>query len=134
MLSIGQVAKRAQIRIETIRYYEQQGLIPTPARRPSGYRQYMDDIIPRLRFIQRAKALGFSLQDIKELLSLRSEPGTPCQAVRQKAMAKAGEIRQKIATLERMVLALQPLIEGCPPDEPISECPILNTLDHEESR
>lgn len=132
MLSIGQVAKMTQVRIETIRFYEREGLIPKPARKPSGYRQYTDEVILRLHFIRRAKGLGFSLTEIKDLLSLRTGKGTCCKAVRQKAIGKANDIERKIAALKRMILALQPLIDQCREESPISECPILNALDHEE--
>ncbi len=76
-LSIGRVARRAGVGVETVRFYERQGLIEEPPRRMSGYREYDEDVVSRLGFIRRAKELGFTLKEIKELLSLRRDPSTP---------------------------------------------------------
>src|SRR2546425_2915207 len=81
-LTIGQVADAADVNIQTIRYYERRGLFPTPRRTPAGYRQYADDAVARLRFIKHAQELGFSLQEIQELLGLRVRHGAACDAVR----------------------------------------------------
>jgi len=79
-LTIGQVAKRSGIGIETLRYYERKGLVEEPPRTESGYRQYPEDVVARIRFIRRAKELGFKLSEISELLSLRVDPNTTCGA------------------------------------------------------
>ncbi|MCH8048022.1 MAG: MerR family transcriptional regulator, partial [Planctomycetes bacterium] len=77
-LTIGQLARRAEVGVETVRFYEREGLLEEPARRPSGYRQYDEGVVDRLRFIRRAKQLGFTLKEIRELLSLRLDPATTC--------------------------------------------------------
>jgi len=131
-LTIGQVAKRAGVGVETIRFYEREGLIGKPARRPSGYRQYEPDIVRRIRFIQRAKELGFSLREITELLSLRVARGRACEAVKARAAAKMEDIESKIAGLERMKRALTSLVEACAGRGSVGECPILDALDADE--
>src|SRR2546422_7048239 len=80
-LTMGQVARAADVNIQTIRYYERRGLFPTPRRTPAGYRQYAGDAVARLRFIKHAQELGFSLKEIQELLGLRVRHGAACDAV-----------------------------------------------------
>ena len=128
-LTIGQVAKRAGVNIETVRYYERQGLIPEPSRRASGYRQYSADFVKRIQFIKRAQTLGFSLKEITELLELRIEPDTACDEVRSRAEQKVESIEEKIQTLARMKQVLDELIVACNRRGVTSECPILTTLD-----
>lgn len=128
-LTIGQLAKRAKVNIQTIRYYERRGIIPEPPRRNSGYRQYSTEMITRLQFIRRAKELGFSLEEIGDLLSLRLDLKTPCSVVKRKAEAKLSDIAEKIKTLQRMETALFKLTEACSGRGPISECPILEALE-----
>ena len=126
--SIGQVARRADVGIETVRFYEREGLLDEPDRKPSGYRQYDESVVARLRFIRRAKELGFTLKEIKELLSLRVDPSTTCADVRRRAESKAADIDEKIRTLRRMKRALVKLTKTCAGRGPISECPILDAL------
>src|SRR5215469_14163370 len=102
LLTIGQLARRAGVGIETVRFYERQGLLAEPARRASGYRQYTEDVVTRLRFIRRAKELGFSLREIAELIALRLDPTKTCGDVRRRAKAKVADIEAKIRDLERM--------------------------------
>jgi len=132
LLRIGEVAQLAGVGIETIRFYEREGLIAEPSRRESGYRQYRPDAVARLRFIRRAKELGFSLQEIKELLSLRIDPATTCDNVQERAEAKVRDIEEKIHTLQRMKKTLAALVTACPGQGPIRECPILEALDDSE--
>ena len=134
LLTIGQVAKHAGVNVETIRFYEREGLIGKPQRRPSGYRQYEPDIIRRIGFIQRAKELGFSLREIGELLSLRVARGQTCTDVKARAVAKIEGIDGKIAVLERMRAALVRLSAACVGRGPVSECPILDALDEGDDR
>lgn len=131
-LTIGQVARHAGVGVETIRYYEREGLLPPPPRSASGYRHYPADSVRRLAFIRHAKALGFSLADIRELLALRAEPGASSEPVRQLAQTKLTEIRDKIAALEKMQQTLEQLVEQCPGHVPTSECPILDALSDTE--
>jgi MerR family mercuric resistance operon transcriptional regulator len=132
-LTIGQVARHAGVGIETVRFYERQGLLEEPARKQSGYRQYGEDVVARLRFIRRAKELGFSLKEIKELLALRVDPTTTCAEVRSKAAAKLTDVEQKIEALQRIRKALVKLTAVCRGRGPTSECPILDALDGEEA-
>lgn len=133
-LTIGAVARGAQVGVETVRFYEREGLIDEPPRRRSGYRQYPADTVRRVLFIRRAKDLGFTLKEIGELLSLRVEPRTTCADVRELATAKIGDIERKIAELERMKAALARLARSCRGKGPTSECPILDALDDQEAR
>ncbi|GMT47624.1 MAG: MerR family transcriptional regulator [bacterium] len=131
-LTVGQLAKKAEVNIETIRYYERRGLIPKPSRRESGYRQYTQDTVTRIQFIKRAKELGFSLREILELLSLRLDPGTTCGDVKKRADIKIAEIEEKIRILRRMKRTLITLTMECKGSGPGRECPILEALDSEK--
>ncbi|MEJ2347199.1 MAG: heavy metal-responsive transcriptional regulator [Gammaproteobacteria bacterium] len=133
-LTIGQVAQRAGISVEAIRYYEKQELLAKPVRNASGYRQYSLEAVRRLRFIQRAKDLGFTLREVRELLALRAEPGVSCADVRQQATDKITGIDQKLRRLTQMRDALQTLADECDTKTPLSECPILEALEREEER
>lgn len=116
----GQLAKRSGVGIEALRFYEREGLIPKPARTSSGYRQYPPDTVERVRFIRRAQLLGFQLKDVKELLSLRETPASGRQEVREKAVAKLGDIETKIQDLEAMRVELNRLVAACDGSEPIA--------------
>ena len=115
--------------MQTIRYYERRGLLPQPARTASGYRKYSDDAIRRLRFIRQAQALGFSLSEIEELLSLRMQPGTTCGDIRQRARQKIATVNTKMDELQRIKDALGKLARACRGNGPTSECPILDALE-----
>lgn len=127
-LTIGKVAKRAQVNVETVRYYERRGLIPEPPRRRSGYRQYSGDDVARIKFIKHAKEVGFTLREISELLSLRVDPHTTSSEIKKKANAKINEIEEKIRSLQMMKIALSRLATQCRGEGPTSECPILEAL------
>ncbi|MCZ6807978.1 MAG: MerR family DNA-binding protein [Deltaproteobacteria bacterium] len=130
-LTIGQVAKQAGVGVETIRFYERRGLIAEPKRRASGYRQYALDAVRRIRFIRRAKELGFTLEEISDLLSLRVDPNSTSSDVRKRARDKITDIEDKIARLERMRAALKRVASKCKGRGPTSECPILEELERE---
>lgn len=133
-LTIGQVARKAGFGIETVRFYERNGLIDEPPRKTSGYRQYPESVISRLQFIKRAKELGFSLREIKELLSLRVDPTTTCSDIRERAAAKITDIEGKIQSLEKIKEVLMGLTTSCSGLGPVSECPIVEALEREERR
>jgi Cu(I)-responsive transcriptional regulator len=128
-MTIGQVAREAGIGVETIRYYEREGLLDPPARRPSGYRQYAADVVARLRFIRQAQRLGFTLREIRELLELRLDPRAKRAQVRLRAKAKLADIDQRIEELRRMKQALTPLIKACDGIGTLDGCPILAAID-----
>lgn len=128
-LRTSDVAKQADVNLETIRFYERKGLIPKPPRTTSGYRTFSPEMVRRVRFIRRAQELGFSLKEIKELLALRVDPATTCADVRQQAEAKVSDIDEKIRTLQSMKRVLTRLVATCPSRGTIRECPILDSLD-----
>jgi len=127
--TIGQMAKKAGVNIETIRYYERIGLIPEPPRQSSGYRLYSPDFVKRILFIKRAQTLGFSLKEIAELLDLRVEPDTACGDVRDRVEMKLADIEEKIQTLERLKAILGELVTACNQRQSTHECPVLEALD-----
>lgn len=127
-LLIGELARQAGLNITAVRFYERRGLLPDVERASSGYRLYPPVAVDRLLFIQRAKSLGFSLDEIAELLSLNQNPATCCQDVRDKAAAKMADIEHKLAQLQRIHAALNELVQQCPGDGPSSTCPILTAL------
>jgi Hg(II)-responsive transcriptional regulator len=133
-LTIGKVARGAGLAIDTIRYYEREGLLQKPARTPSGYRQYPEEAVARLRFICQAKELGFTLAEIRELLALKVAPGKSCADVRACAQQKIADVEQRIAQLNRMKRALAKLATACSGRGPTSECPILEALEYKELR
>ncbi len=123
-LRIGEAAERSNVGIETIRYYERQGLLAEPDRRPSGYRQYDETVVARLQFIRRAKELGFTLAEIKELLGLWFDVNTKCVHVRQRAEQKIADIEDKIRLLQKMKRSLKKIIEQCASRDAIDDCPL----------
>jgi Zn(II)-responsive transcriptional regulator len=128
-LTIGQLAKKADVNIDTIRYYERRGLIPKPRRRGSGYREYSDETTKRIQFIKHSKDLGFSLREIQELLSLKVEPDHSCFEVKKKAEAKISNIESKIRTLQRMKKVLVKMTKSCSGIGPVRDCSILEALE-----
>jgi len=128
-LTIGKVARCAAVGVETIRFYERQGLIAEPHRTRSGYRLYPEETVLRLHFIRRAKALGFSLREIRELLALRVDPEGRSAEVKARAQGKITTIEEKIRTLQRMQETLVRLTTACDGCAPVSACPILEALD-----
>ena len=127
-MSIGEVARRAGIGVETVRFYEREGLLAEPQRRASGYRQYGEDAVDALRFIRRAKELGFTLKEISGLLNLRLDTTASRADVREQARAKVADIEARIADLQRMRGSLLKLIRKCHGEGPLTGCPILEAL------
>ena len=128
-LKIGEVAKRSEVGVETIRYYERQGLLAEPERRPSGFRQYDESVVSRLLFIRNAKELGFTLAEIKELLGLWFDVNTKCVHVRQRAEKKITNIEDKIRLLQKMKRSLKKIINQCEGRNTVDECPLWLGLD-----
>lgn len=132
-LTIGQLAKQSRVNLETIRHYERRGLLRRPPRTDSGYRIFSANDVQRIRFIKRAQELGFSLKEIQELLALRIHPGTSCAEIRQRTEVKIADIDEKIRTLKAMKKALVRLTNACSGRGPVSDCPILESLQEENS-
>ena len=128
MLTTSQLAHKAGVNVETLRYYERRGLLPEPPRRASGYRQYSQDDVARLQFIKRAKELGFTLQEVQELLDLRVDPDTPCAMVKRRADLKIIDIEDKLRSLKKIKKALNKLAAPCSGRGPVGDCPILEAL------
>ena len=127
-ITIGAVARQAGIGIDTIRYYEREGLLPKPRRRASGYRDYDGGAVERLRFIRRAKDLGFTLEDIRELLALSTDRERGVKSVRQRAEVRLAEVERRIRELQRVKRGLKQLIDACPGHGALEHCPILRAL------
>ena len=127
-MTIGELAAAAHVNVQTVRYYERRGILSAPDRTASGYRTYEAEALDRLRFIRRAQELGFSLEEISELLELRVEDPASCPAVEARTRAKLEDVRRKMSGLQRMEAVLERLVSTCAAREPTSECPILETL------
>ena len=132
-LTIGRLARQAGVNLETVRYYERRGLLPKPPRSASGYRLFPAEAARWLRFIRRAQELGFSLGEIRELLALRLSASARRTDVRKRAEAKIADIDAKIRSLDSMKRTLRKLTNSCNGCGPIAECPILESLDKENS-
>lgn len=127
-MSIGRLAAQARVNIDTIRYYERQGLLPPAERSASGYRKYSQSDLERLRFILRSKDLGFTLAEIGELLSLTSNRRSDMDGVKRKARTRLEQVEQKIAELKRVKRGLEKLIDACPGHGELAGCPIVAAL------
>lgn len=127
----GEVAQRTGVNKETVRYYEERGLITKPDRRRSGYRIFTNQQIDEIRFIKRAQQLGFTLREIKELLELRMDKGTTCSEIKSEAQDKYRDVVEKIQDLQRIKDTLLELIDSCNGDGPKGDCPILEALEGE---
>jgi MerR family transcriptional regulator, copper efflux regulator len=125
-LGIGQLAKRGGVGIDTVRYYERNGLLAPRDRLTSGYRRYGELEVARLRFIRRAQALGFTLKEIKDLLALSAQRDVG--RVKRSAQAKLHDVETRIADLVRVRDGLATLIDACPGHGRSADCPILRAL------
>ncbi len=128
-MHIGDVATRAGVNTQTLRYYERRGILGEPKRSASGYREYPTDTVRLIRFIKRAQELGFTLTEIEELIALRQTTPKRRVKVRELAAAKMKDIDAKLARLQAMRSALYTLVEDCACGEGALTCPILEALD-----
>ncbi len=131
-LTIGELAKRGGVNLETIRYYEQRELIPKPPRSTSGYRIFPSKAVQRVRFIKQAQELGFSLKEVKELLALQDNPHSTGSDVRELATAKLADIEAKMKVLRAMKKSLTDLTATCNGKSSIGECPIMKSLNSDK--
>ncbi len=127
--TIGRLARGVGCRVETIRYYERRGLIMPVSRTPSGYRLYNEDSLRRLSFIRHAKELGFTLEEIRELLRLRVDSSTVCERVKERTEAKLHSVERKIESLLSIRRILKDLLRACTTRSPTEPCPILGAME-----
>lgn len=127
-MKIGELAQRSGVGIDTVRYYERERLLPRAQRLASGYRVYDDADLKRLRFVRRAKTLGFTLPEIRDLLTLSDHRDQDMSALKGVAAEKLADVRARLAELERMREALETLIASCPGHGALAQCPILDAL------
>lgn len=128
MLKIGGVARQAELSIDAVRFYEREGLLGRVRRSSAGQRQYDEDTVRRLAFVRRATALGFSLAEVKSLLTLRVSARMPCDRVRERALSKLSDIDRRIAELQEMRDALARIASGCESGAALGSCPFLDEL------
>ncbi|WP_460001753.1 Hg(II)-responsive transcriptional regulator [Paradesulfitobacterium aromaticivorans] len=124
----GELAKNAGVNIDTIRYYEKLGLIPEQLRTKSGYRVFTPEMVERIRFIKRSQDLGFTLSEIKKLLTMAESGSYGCREVREFTSQKIKEIEQKIRDLQNIKNVLQDLSSKCCDEWAIEHCPIIESL------
>ena len=127
-MRIGEIAAEAEVNIQTLRYYERRGLLEAPVRRASGYREYGSDDVQRVRFIRRAQDLGFTLQEIGDLLALQVQAAKSCGVVERRASATLARIDTKVADLKRMRTALAKYVNACRDQQSLESCPLLTAL------
>lgn len=129
--SVRQIAKKSKLNVETIRYYEKIKIMPNPKRRESGYRFYTNDDLARLKFIIRAKELGFTLKEIKELLSIKIDSTSKCGDLKKIAEEKINDITKRIKDLNNIKRHLTKLAAQCVNEElSTDDCPIVKALDN----
>lgn len=127
-LRAGEVAARARVNVQTLRYYERRGLLPEPRRLPSGYRAYPAEAVRMVRFIKQAQALGFTLEEIRSLQRLTGDRPGNCEKAQDLAAARVSELDQKIARLRQMREALSVLARECRGPHPADTCPLTRSL------
>ena len=128
-LRLGELAAAAGVNRETIRYYERRGLVAEPPRSEKGYRLYDADAERRVRFIKQAQALGFTLEEVGELLALRVSATATCADVRERAERKVADVERRIAALKAMRMTLAGIAAQCSGTGPVGDCPILDALE-----
>lgn len=133
-MRIGELATRADVNIDTIRYYERRGLLEPPERLASGYRAYDAGAVRRVSFIRRAQAVGFTLHEIEDLLALWSDSADSCKAVEERARVARERIDAKIRDLARMRRALDQYVSACQHRPALDACPLLQELGGSEQR
>ena len=131
-LTIGELAKKGEVHLETIRYYEREGLMPPPPRKPSGHRVYSPSAVRRLRFIKRAQDLGFSLAEIKELLALKLHPDQLCTDAVKRIEVKLHDVKEKLRQLRAIERILTRMKNSCDGNRHVSDCAILESLERRE--
>lgn len=132
-MTIGTLAQAAGVKVPTVRYYERRGIIAEPPRTRSGYRQYEQAVVDRIRFIKRAQDLGFALEQIEDLLALRVDGPASCETVEEATRAQLDSVESKIRELDRLRAVLRELVRSCEDRKRTGSCPVLEILEEEES-
>ena len=132
-LTIGDVARAAGVNVQTLRYYERRGLLQEPERSSSGYRQYSFEAVRVIRFVKKAQDLGFTLEEVHDLLKMRSARGIDRDQVRLMAQQKIDGVNEKIRQLQSIRGALNALVDSCACATSDVHCPILEALEDEDS-
>ena len=128
-MRISEVASCAGVGVETVRFYERKGLIQQPVKPAvGGFRSYPEQVAVQIRFIRQAQELGFSLSEIEDLLSLKSEPDTDCSDIRRRALAKREDVNIKLRRLRRIRKTLTKLIDACPGKGALEFCSIIDAM------
>lgn len=130
----GELAARAGVNIQTVRFYERRGILPKPERTPGGYRVYSPEAVRLIRFIKRAQDLGFALDEVEDLLRLRNNRRASCAQVKAAGQAKMTSVEAKIAGLQAMKRALAVLLASCERNDRDRQCPILEALEASDER
>ena len=132
-MKISELAGQAKVSVQTVRYYERRNLLDDPRAKQLGYREYGDQDLRRLRFILRAKGLGFTLSEIRELLGLRASSGKSADDVRRRAHDKIADVDRKLEDLQRIRVALGRVVNACDAHGPIDSCTLIHALEGEEA-
>ena len=130
-LRIGALARDTGAGVQTLRYYERRGLLTPVSRSTTGYRRFALSDIPRVRFVKLAQALGFTLDEIRDLLELRVKNGRRCRSVRRAALSTRERVQERLVALQRMRSSLDSLIRACERSEDTDDCPLLSALEPE---
>lgn len=127
-MTIGQVARQLNINVQTIRFYEREGLLPKLGRSSAGYRLFDSDVIRRIQFVKHAQEVGFSLSEISTLFSLRADPDGSCSMVREYASEKIAQLESQLANMAQMKQTLETMVARCKEGLAVADCPILDAL------
>jgi Hg(II)-responsive transcriptional regulator len=132
-MRIGRLAAQAGVNVQTLRYYERRGLLEAPHRTLSGFREYADETVRRVRFVRRAQGIGFTLEEIRGLLNLWPDSSQSCRAVEKRARATLERIDGRIEDLQRMRKALSRYVSACRDRSALRQCPLLAGLGEREN-
>ncbi len=129
LIQIGELSKISNVPIATIRYYEKRDLLKPTKIKDSGYRLYSSDAEKTVGFVKHAQELGFSLEEIKQLINLRAPSTGRCKRVRDRAKSKLDDVREKIKMLSQIEVTLEQLIKDCEKNKTSSKCPIIEGME-----
>lgn len=129
-----ELAERSGVHVETLRYYERRGLLQAPQRSPSGYRDYSSDAVRVVRFVKRSQEVGFTLDDVAELLDLADGGPESCEAAQATAAVRMTDLDHRISDLTAMRAALADLVKTCEHPRDLRACPLVEALNQDDGR